>query len=562
MAKANTDGKGQRKQLAPENQRRPVMDKQRKERMLAVLLRNVDAFKVVREFLHPEHFSDQDNPYRLIWQKTCEFFDENERLPEAGFLSDEITQAIDADPGRLDETEHEDINNFIDWAWDVKAFDKDPVADVDGFYKKWAVTSAKKFLQERIAAKLKAAVEQKNTVPVDLPSIMAAISDESDRIEGMTADEVKVAFPLGWDKKASLNVWSTGLSFYDFFLGGGQANGEVYGLMGPFGSCKTTQACQIVVEGAKHFYQTTMRPGYDGRKTLSFIVSYEARLQEMRNRTLGYAAKIRRETLEAMEDAESDLSRRGEIKDYEERIYADVIRNQGIAAVDGEYERAMANIGVLNDHMVLIDMTGHETKGVGNGGVDEIARMITHELRKRGNARCGVVIVDYVGAMVKRYMDAHDISSDQLRHHVSGTPLRAKHKLADAFNCPVWLLHQFNGDANSRSPAVLLHHTDAAEAKNFAENLDFCFCVGTVDEQEQAAQVGCTKHRRQPGKNSVVIRIDGAMNKVIDGRDTHAVNTHLKRIMKHSDNSRLPDGVAETTATPPRQRASETNIDT
>jgi hypothetical protein len=102
-----------------------------------------------------------------------------------------------------------------------------------------------------------------------------------------------------------------------------------------------------------------------------------------------------------------------------------------------------------------------------------------------------------------------------LRHYITGAPLKAKHKIAEKFNTYVFLFHQLSGKANDRSPSVSMHHTDAAESKSFAENLDFCLCVSTLNSDNRCG-VDCTKHRRTGPKPSVVVQVDGNYNQVKD----------------------------------------------
>ena len=65
-----------------------------------------------------------------------------------------------------------------------------------------------------------------------------------------------------------------------------------------------------------------------------------------------------------------------------------------------------------------------------------------------------------------------------------------------------------------------MHHTDSAESKSFAENLDFAFVVGNLNEKNQG-QISCTKHRRAAGKPGKVIEVDGDFNTVVARDDLY-----------------------------------------
>jgi len=123
--------------------------------------------------------------------------------------------------------------------------------------------------------------------------------------------------------------------------------------------------------------------------------------------------------------------------------------------------------------------------------------------------------------MVKRQLAASGADSSDLRHRITETALMSSNMLAKPFSCPVWLIHQLSGVANaSFKPGARLHHTDSAESKSFAENLDFAFVIGNLNEKNQG-QIACTKHRRAPSKAARVIEVDGDFNTVISRDDLY-----------------------------------------
>lgn len=75
----------------------------------------------------------------------------------------------------------------------------------------------------------------------------------------------------------------------------------------------------------------------------------------------------------------------------------------------------------------------------------------------------------------------------------------ARGKIAIAFHCPVWVLHQLHGDVQSKSPTVPLHHKDAKGARNIGDNSDFAFNIGNREMTKNLVIVSCTKHRRAKG---------------------------------------------------------------
>jgi len=522
--------------------RRPALDQRKKELMMAVLLRNEDAFKATREILKPEHFGEFDRGYKVAWALANEFYDEHEALPGFEFLMAEIEGASEANPNLFNDAEYDKLSSFIEYAFDKDSFEADITQDRASA--DWGIKTAKKFLDERLAAKMKEVIQSKDMLPANLPEFMNQMAAEAEQIASVSTEVDFDPFPDDWHKTASIKVFSTGIPFFDEFLGGGHAPGEVYGLMGPYGSCKTTIASMLIVEAAKAFYQEHLLDPSQPPK-LAVIACYEARKPEMRNRTLGYAAMIRRATMEAMAPDKplelAGFSTSDKLKKYEKRIWRAKINNG--EKVAGELERVMDALTYLRRHMVVLDMTGHETKGVGNGGIKEVSQMISNVCRQR-KAKCGLFVMDYVGAMVKRYMGGNDVETSELRHLIGGAPLTIKSQIGDVFDCPSYALHQLAGEANSFGSAVLADHTNAAESKSFAENLDFSFSISKPQDPDAVALFGCTKHRRQPGRMNTIIKIDGGLNRVLSADDKYMINTHARKIMLIADVNKLPENSA------------------
>ena len=175
-------------------------------------------------------------------------------------------------------------------------------------------------------------------------------------------------------------------------------------------------------------------------------------------------------------------------------------------------------------------MTGHGQHycGAGSGYIPEIAERIKEPATPPGNGARRVIVVDYVGAM------ANDIWPQQtgqnaLRHVVADAPLMAANMLASEFGCPVWLVHQLSGEANRRAPGSKYHHTDAAEARNFGENVDFAFIIGSSNQLD-LRQLACTKHRRTSARAATVLRmhLDGGSLEHVG--DKYVIDSSTKTI--------------------------------
>jgi RecA/RadA recombinase len=501
--------------------------------MMACLIRNDATFEAFSDLLHPHHFTGEDAGYGLVWKTVVAFYENYGTLPERELLLTEIQGAYDADPGFLNPEMLDQLSELIDFSFDTDSFKRDIQSDPQ--YTKWAVQMTKKFLDERLLVMADSSLTATgSTVLADLPGFLQELKQESEQIRSVAGHVIEQPFPEAWDKVSTMVMQSTGCDFLNRFLGGGHCPGEVYGVLGPFGSCKTTMAVQAVVETARRCRKAVLESDGSGPTPVAFYVGYEAQPSpELRHRSLSYAARIHRKSLETMSGL-SDLSTTDSLKPYERKEFYSKL--QLGEKVPGEQDRARSAIKLLNDHVRFVDMTGGdpENSGAGAGFVEEVLRVIDNEVR-RANVVPAVIWIDYAGAMVKRYLAAtnKDYASNY-RHLINEVPARCKTLLSQRFNCPVWVLHQLSGSANSKSPGAKLHHTDAAESKSFGENLDFAFTIGNPNDANLCV-LSCTKHRRQPKMDHTIIQVLGELNRVRDTKDEYVVDSYDFKIKRRAD---------------------------
>ena len=278
--------------------------------------------------------------------------------------------------------------------------------------------------------------------------------------------------------------------------------------------------CEIPLGIAYHFtYEEAFDPG-------------------IRLRAISYAAQVDRTRLED-QSGWSHLSTRGKLQDYERELFKEELR-KGLR-VPGERTRMRQAATWLNRAWCCFDMTGSDPKhpNRGKGLATEIAQIIRRDLdkKKAHNIFCGLVTVDYAGAAVERFFGATGLAYQDYRHYLGGFPLQLKREVANVFDCPVWVSHQLNAASNNRTATKISHHTDAAEARNFAENLDFCFQIGTKTRDNLCA-FGATKHRRTAPSDPVVIKIVGQYGR-IDWATEYMLDSNYHRIVLKSDYNRI-----------------------
>ena len=536
--------------------RRPYLTDKNKELLMALLMYNKDLYRAAAEMLKPESFDAYDAHFGILWKCLVQLHEAVGDLPTREMILAWVDEL--ASGGGISEIELASLQDFLTRAEDLQkknaALGKDLTEET---YTRWGSEKLRQFLEEALTREVRSELPGDSPdMAVQMPSILLELRERYDRIQALDAAPVNLAFPTGWDQDTAIDVEPTMLKFIDVFMGGGSASAEVYGFMGPDGSCKTTILYMLAAEAAKRYYDEAKA---GGRKRVAFVFSYEDNLPTMRRRIMGYAAGVMRKYFEVAKDYNKDLSHRDSLRDYEKlKHQTELLRGD---VVDGEYERVMELVPQFNDHLCLVDGTGGRYSHGGTGGVDEIAQRVGTELRAR-NALCGMVGVDYLLAAVDRYMRANNISPDHKRHHVGAFPLSVKHKVAAPFNCHVWLLQQLAAAANSRASGASQHHTDAAEAKNFGENLDFCLQLGVPRQinEHKILSLECTKQRRWKTEPRLFLEISHDYY-AVENKSADYISDGSNQIVPLSDSSQLVKNPGSADAEKAKAKAKEATKD-
>ena len=490
---------------------------------MAIVLRNDVVFDHFRDKLTVLHFKDES--YQLLYRVLLDFSKKQCRLPTSPEVEADITAMFEEEPEIISEFGREDLEEFLAFTYDPDTWiDTDPCAKE---MEQRAFKIGQRILQlrhaETVLEQLQAAKDE------DIfPLILQQSSEVAEylKFEGSQPGRTSV-FEEGWDTKAPLLITSTGVDFFDKYLAGGHAAGEAYGLMAPYGTCKTTLGVMLWCTSARSCFEEVLSDDWDGRKGMSVLISYEAPPTEIRHRTVMYAGQVSRYSLEKMgkdglaalsDDADNPLP-------YEKRLFKSQIAD---GVFKSERTRVDETVNWINDYIHCIDMSGADTErfpGAGYGGVDEIVNRIKLELRER--ERDGEkwyvknVIIDYLGLMVDR--DASLRKDNPVEDHKAYQAAVAQivNLVSKPFDCPSWVLHQLSGQANATQNATkTLHHTDAKGSKSFAENLDFAFVIGALNS-DNLGQIACTKHRRAGRKPPSVIKVDGEFGIVTAPNNYH-----------------------------------------
>lgn len=241
----------------------------------------------------------------------------------------------------------------------------------------------------------------------------------------------------------------TNVPLVDKLLGGGVESRGVYGLLGPYGSCKTTLGIMLAVEAARRLHQAEG----DAGRSIVVLVSYEQTVAELRGRALSYVTGIPTRSITHIDSA-ADCS-------------APVVRREQTA--------------FLRRLLIISDFDADkETKRQLRKGITGIASLI-EQLRQARKCGIGLVIVDYVGA-IAALRDLDEVRTSQL---VESAGSDARRSIALPNECPVWLIHQLNGSANqSAKRGYLVKREQADGGRKFTDSLDGVICLGQPNAEQ------------------------------------------------------------------------------
>lgn len=372
----------------------------------------------------------------------------------------------------------------------------------------------------------------------DLPQLLIDAQRMDVSLATMDDDPVESGAPENWTP-VKINKFPSGIKFIDTTLRGGHAAGEVYGVLGAYASGKTSLAVQIVYNTAK--VQQELACVTEGETIYPkecYLFTYEATSDEIRMRLWSNACSIEHGILEEFDW--NKLSTKGNLKPYELELFKDRIKAGHKDQILGEYERLKATEPMLRKNLWVLDMSGTgKNPKRGTGYVPEIRQIIDADLQRKSRAsgrkhEVGVIVIDYAGLAAWRYIGEHGVEATELRHYIGRFGDCCKKELAVPLNAPVWVFHQLTGEANKRTHKVQQHYTDAAESKGFAENLAFCFALGTKDDETNTLLFSCSKARRAQVGHPPTLVIEGDFFRLTESKQ-FTYDTKTKSFIRKSN---------------------------
>ena len=314
-----------------------------------------------------------------------------------------------------------------------------------------------------------------------LDDVRNYMQETSTAMAGLTGDVSARSKPL-LDLARHLkhkNRRPLGLRFWDIMLGGGVAEGEMIGVLGPSGGGKTVLSVSLACEKAK-------------RREHVLLYSYEEPAEgDITERICTYLTGL---SIKSFRD--KDLAQLGPV---------------ALAAAEEAAER-------WGKYLTVVDLSRGDA---GLGGPDEV---ITHmEQSMRENEGAGLIVIDWLGAMVTRYMGMHNLDPKQYGSVADkfldaiGRYLRM-HQSTSAV-----VFQQLRGEVAGASPAYEPTKNDGENWKSFPNKLDACYQLGVMDKTTNVAWFIGDKNRRAP-KSKTMVRLDGEHQRFEEPKEKYEID--------------------------------------
>lgn len=528
--------------------------------MIAICVRNQEAFELVSPHLDSGHLYLQNPAYSVVWVALEGYFHDYQSMPDQALMTVMVAQVMEEDmfSTLLSTEQTEEVLRLVDMAYDESTYGDD--VSTSSTKVRFAATTAKALLIRIEQNRLESSIKDRSKLN-ELPAMLHRSAEKISSLDAMLTKPSSVVFPEGWEKNIKLVLTPSGIEVVDRFLGGGGAEGEVIAILAPFGSCKTTTAVQSVVAIAK-MCRVEYRAACDEARQKRLAVesvpvpvviyaTYETPVKEFQQRCLGFASQIPKDRIEAMEDYSSLRTSGEEPLPYELTEFADLVA-QGIP-IPSEVDRVRNTTVMINKHVVLLDMTGSdpERQHIGSLGVEELAANIKQELKHR-NATLRALWLDHISAMVDYQMARTGGDDKDKNTAIMRAPQSVRKMIGGPLKAPCFVVHQLAGEAGGKSATHKFDMSNSSGSKSFAQYLDFMI-VATKPNENQICLFQCVKHRRKPPTANRLVLVDGNFNRVRDVSDIYVIDETTRTIVSRNEIE------AVAAALPAERRRPQTN---
>lgn len=454
------------------------------EWLLICFANDQQLFQEARELIAPHHFKPNETPLRIMYEALCLSHDRyNGATYEtvASIVSDMLAQdqrVILTDVQQqiiFRRDEHGliwQICNPTDVATEItnRAFSRDLL---------------RRFAHERtIVEPLRHVMNPgfNQGVPAGLDKFLTTINTQQSRLSTLNLiPEANLTPSIGTPLVSSSVFVKTGVPFIDEPFKG-QRVGDCNGIIGPTGGGKTTLAVHMAVAGAKQAWAEAQLSGQT--PGLTIFITAEESAEKLRPRIWSAFFSIPRSKLEVLTDW-GELTQPGRLDPYE-------LKMQDAQQYKlSEIERYQLCAPQLESCLRVLDLSGSEA--FPNAGAGYIPELVSYLSRYQVPIRA--VYIDYAGIFCERFMQSQGMDEKNYRYLLKTFGDRCRLEIAARFNCTVWVLHQLKGAVGKAAPTKLMHHSEAGESADFANNMAVCGCLGIADPHTGCRRLNWSKCR-------------------------------------------------------------------
>ena len=293
------------------------------------------------------------------------------------------------------------------------------------------------------------------------------------------------------NRRKVINFTPTEISFIDKYIGG-FAGREMYSYVGVTGGAKTSVAVQLATNFAV-ILDDRHRAGLR-KKPLGkiYYVTTEDGMDKIFNRMVSCMGKVPLAKISGKSVEPKTTVVTSSARDKE-------ICNQYFGGtLFGEVEREIMAQERITRNIRIIDLTKASIRATAADPLDVVRMMIDRSLesdKQKGlDSYCALVIIDHTADVI---LDKLAIGSrnDNLWTVTTQVPKKIRDEIAYRYECPVWVVHQSNGDGNRKKVGQVLDHTNAMGSGSWAMHFVACFNVNTLEAETMTCTLTCSKAR-------------------------------------------------------------------
>jgi hypothetical protein len=285
-------------------------------------------------------------------------------------------------------------------------------------------------------------------------------------------------------------IETTGIDVLDQVTGG-QLRPGGHLLIGPIGVGKTTLLVQLLAEQAWTSFFRRLRGGDDATAAFVFL---EERVEEIQRRLFSFLAQLPREMMEGVAGT-IDLPEPLPVPDG---VAAGHDRSAWLATLSVP-ERLSVVASCVNGFTSLVDLRAESFD------VSRPSRVVTQRLTavRESGRRLSFVGIDHSSLIMQHHFSVR-ACDDKNRSHRIKVFVMDLMQYGKQTDCPVWVVHQASGVANTYRPDQPLLVTDAKHCKGLGEVSDVVVTLGNRGRNysDERFQLVCARRPATLGAKS------------------------------------------------------------